>query len=64
VTISSRSSGKARPIARIRLEKARLSDVAARERPPVFHVFEELYARTVREMEIHPRAGTLASGRP
>lgn len=63
MTISSRGPGKARPIARIRLEKAQLSDLAARERPPVFHVFEELYARTIREMEARPGAGTLASGR-
>jgi len=37
-----------RPIARLRLD--RVPVLASRERPPVFHVFEELYARAVREL--------------
>ncbi len=47
---SSRSSAM-RPIARVRLEKVPVSQIVAGQRPPVFHIFEELYARTLREME-------------
>jgi hypothetical protein len=49
------------PVARVRLERVAAvpaSALPARERPPVFHVFEELYARTRREM----RSAALATG--
>jgi len=36
------------PIARLRLEKVPV--LPSRERAPVFHVFEELYARALREL--------------
>ncbi len=45
------ASTAGRPIARLRLAKAPASAVANRERPPVFHFFEEIYARTLRDVE-------------
>jgi hypothetical protein len=59
------SRGAARPVqavARVRLEKMPAPAIAARERPPVFHVFEELYARTLREVQARPSAAVLATG--
>jgi hypothetical protein len=40
--------GGQQPIARLRLRKVPV--LATRERAPVFHVFEELYARAVRQL--------------
>ena len=56
-----RGTGASR-IARIRLEKRPESALAARERPPVFHVFEELYARTLREMQARSSAAAVTAG--
>ncbi len=50
-----RGSGSTR-IARRRHDKQREPAAAAREHPPVFHVFEELYARTLRETRAGPGA--------
>jgi len=52
-----------RPIARVRLEKVPASEIVAGQRPPVFHIFEELYARTLREMEARSSAATLVASR-
>ncbi len=59
---SSRGSAM-RPIARVRLEKVPASEIVAGQRPPVFHIFEELYARTLREMEARSSAATLVTSR-
>lgn len=62
MTSPSKVAGKARPIARLRLAKVPASAVAALERPPVFHVFEELYARTLRDIEARTCTARLAAG--
>jgi hypothetical protein len=60
VTNSHRAPGPHR-IARIRLAKIREPEAATRDRPPVFHVFEELYARTLREMQAPPSSAAVAA---
>ncbi len=64
MTRSSASPGEVRAIARLRLAKVPVSRVADAERPPVFHVFEELYARTLREMEARSCSAALVAGNP
>jgi hypothetical protein len=67
VTVAAKGSGRDRPLARLRLARiaeAERTQPPARERPPVFHVFEELYARTLRNVEARltrPRASGLGS---
>jgi hypothetical protein len=55
-------TGKVLPVARIRLEKKQMPVAVAPERPPVFHVFEEMYARTMRDAETRSYASGLAAG--
>ena len=65
MTVAPKVRGKGRPLARLRLAKlaqVEMPAAPARERPAVFHVFEELYARTVRDMDERPRAAPLVSG--
>lgn len=56
------ASPAARPIARLRLAKVPASAVADRERPPVFHFFEEIYARTLRDVEARATGATRFTG--
>ncbi len=62
MTGSAKASDRRQALARLRLLRLE-SPAPQRERPPVFHVFEELYARTLRELEPRSCGTTLAAGR-
>jgi hypothetical protein len=62
MTSSAKAPDRRQALARLRLVRME-SPEPRRERPPVFHVFEELYARTLRELEPRSRGTTLVAGR-
>ena len=62
MTDPAKSSAGRRAIARLSLARAE-APAPQRGRPPVFHVFEELYARTLSDTEPRSCGATLAAER-
>ncbi len=62
MTSSAKAPDRRRALARLRLVRVE-AQPTHRERLPVFHVFEELYARTLRDLEPRSSSTTLVAGR-